>query len=94
VTGILKKIPLGTRYAIGLIFVFTSGLVTGFGAQLPVADDKKLWVIMTVIAVTHWLTTALYLWWEKRWYRYFIFVFSTLASCSYMELSMRVWRES
>jgi hypothetical protein len=92
--GFFLKLPLGTRYAYGLRSVLISGLLLAFGTLAPFSDSKTLWFVVTILALAHWVITGVYLWWERRWYRFFLFVFSMICTWFYIELSLSVWKSA
>ena len=87
-----RKLPLGKRYAYGFRTVIVSGLMLAFGSQVPDPEDKVLWLVVSVLAAAHWVITGVYCWFERRWYRFFLFAFSTVCTWFYIELSLNVWR--
>ena len=88
------KLPLKKRYAYGMRSVLASGFFVALFSLAPLSNSMLTWTIATIFALTHWTITGTYLWWERRWYRFFLFAFSTLCTWFYIELSLRIWKAS
>jgi len=92
VTGLIKKIPLGTRYLLGFCFTAISGLVVIFGPKIFSYEYETLWWVITGCAVIHWLIAGTYIIWERRWFRFLALAFSAMITGFYIDMSLKIWK--
>jgi len=91
VIGFFRKISLGKRYKFGFLTTLFTGFIMLMGGQIPFTDYGLSWGVLTFVAVIHFLVAPVYLWWERRWYRYVMLLYSAGAIYSYVRLTMKVW---